>query len=70
MLASGKGRRILSVVATRPIDVYASPQSSVASRRSKNATWPGVCPGAATTSSEPTVSPAARVRVGRVLAPG
>ena len=58
--ASGKGRRTLSVVATPPSVVYASPQSSVPSRRSKKATCPGVWPGAATTSSEPTRSPGRR----------
>ena len=36
---------------------------------SRNATWPGVWPGAATTSSEPTRSPAASSRVGSVFAP-
>ena len=70
MLASGNGRLGFAVVATPPSVVYASPQSSVPSRRSKKATCPGVWPGAATTSSEPTMSPGASVRVGRVFAPG
>ena len=56
-------------VTTPPIVEYASPAISVRSRVSRNATWPGEWPGAATTSSEPTRSPGANVRVGRVRAP-
>ena len=53
--APGSGNRGLSraVVSTPPSVENASPHSSVRSRVSRNATCPGVCPGAAITSSEP-----------------
>ena len=56
---SGKRRLGFAVVATPPSVVNASPQSSVPSRVSRKATCPGVWPGEATTSSEPTRSPGA-----------
>ena len=57
-------------VATPPRVEYVSPQNSVRSRVSRKATWPGVWPGSATTSSEPTRSPGSSVRVGASWRPG
>src|SRR6478609_37183 len=61
--SAGSGKRGLGLadVATPPSVENVSPQYTVRSRVSSSATWPGVCPGLATTSSEPTRSPGVSV---------